>query len=70
VANQPHYGRPRIAYTERNKEKINDLIRQNRRVKVGKMVTARNGSVRCLRDAKKSGSTGFRAFFTTYGIMS
>ena len=39
MANQPHCGRPWTASTEINRGKIDDLIRENRRVKVGKMVT-------------------------------
>jgi hypothetical protein len=38
MANQPHCCRPWTASTERNKGKIDDLIRENRRVKVGKML--------------------------------
>jgi hypothetical protein len=39
MANQTHCGCPRTTSTERNVGKIDDLIRENRRVKVGKMVT-------------------------------
>ena len=39
MANQPYCGRPWTASTERYKEKIDDLIRENRSVKVRKMLT-------------------------------
>jgi hypothetical protein len=32
VANQPRFGRPRTAATERNKQKVDELIRQDRRL--------------------------------------
>jgi transposase len=34
IANQPRYGRPRTAATECNKQKVYELIRQDRRVTV------------------------------------
>jgi hypothetical protein len=34
IADQPRRGRPRTAATERNKQKVDELIRQNRRITV------------------------------------
>jgi transposase len=34
IADQPRSGRPRTAATEHNKQKVDELIRQNRRVTV------------------------------------
>jgi transposase len=34
IADQPRCGRPRTAAVERNKQKVDELIRQDRRIKV------------------------------------
>jgi transposase len=34
IADQPRCGRPRTAATERNKQKVDDVIRQDRRITV------------------------------------
>jgi hypothetical protein len=34
IADQPRCGRPRTAATERNMQKVDELIRQNRRIRV------------------------------------
>jgi hypothetical protein len=39
IADQPRCGRPRTAATERNKQKVDVLIRQDRRIRVREIAT-------------------------------
>jgi hypothetical protein len=43
IADQPRCGRPRTAATERNKQKVDELIRQDRRITFREIAAAQLG---------------------------